>query len=91
MQGIPVASSPPSRVSLRRLVFWLPLAGYSLLAILMALFPKSPAVLAFLGAPLVLLAFAVKIAAAEGRSDASELSGIGVISTTLVAQPKHGR
>jgi hypothetical protein len=67
MQGIPVASSPPGRVSLRGLVFWLPLAGYSLLAIVIAFYPRSPAVLAFLGTPLVLLAFAVNRGALKRR------------------------
>jgi hypothetical protein len=72
MQGIPVASSPPGRTSLSRLVFWLPLAGYSLLAILMAVYPKSPAIVAFLGAPLVLLAFAVN----QGHSNGGSLSSL---------------
>jgi hypothetical protein len=60
MSGIPAASAAGDRrVNRRGLVFWLPLVGYWLLAILLVCYPQPPWVVAILGSPLVLAAFVI--------------------------------
>jgi hypothetical protein len=60
IRAIPATSAPRNRrINRGKLVFSLPLVGYCFIAILVALHPPAPWVVAILGSPLVLVAFAV--------------------------------
>jgi hypothetical protein len=60
IRAIPATSAPRNRrINCGKLVFSLPLVGYCFIAILVAFHPPAPWVVAILGSPLVLVAFAV--------------------------------
>jgi hypothetical protein len=60
IRAISAANAPRnSPIDRRKGVFWLPLVGYWLLAILMAFHPLPPWLVVILGSPLVLVAVAI--------------------------------
>jgi hypothetical protein len=68
-----LGNAPINRI---KAVFWLPLVGYGLLAILMAFHPQPPWIVLILGCPLVLVAFAINRRARQRTTRLTYLRGV---------------